>query len=70
MGKKPDRLVHKREVLDRVPVSYPTIWSMMRAGTFPRSRRVGGKVCWLELELDAWISSRPVQPLKGDEAAA
>jgi hypothetical protein len=32
------RLLSKREVLAIVSVSYPALWSMMRAGTFPRSR--------------------------------
>jgi predicted DNA-binding transcriptional regulator AlpA len=40
--KKP-RIVSKPEVLDRVGVTYPTIWTWMREGKFPRSRELGGK---------------------------
>ena len=61
------RLLSRREVLDRIPLSYPTIWSLMRAGKFPRSR--GGtsvKALWLESEIDAWINNWPIIPLKGD----
>jgi predicted DNA-binding transcriptional regulator AlpA len=60
----------KAEVLKIVPVSYPTLWSWMRAGAFPRSRRVGnkrnGKVMWLKHEVDAWMVSQPFATLKGD----
>jgi predicted DNA-binding transcriptional regulator AlpA len=61
------RLLSKREVLAIVGVSYPTLWSMMRAGTFPRSRVVGGKSMWLSSEIEAWLAALPVRQLKGDE---
>ena len=60
------RLLSKPEVMDRVGVTYPTIWSWMRAGTFPRSRVLGGKTAWIESEVDAWIAALPVRRLKGD----
>src|SRR5262245_30463057 len=61
-----NKLIDRREVLRRIPVSYPTIWSWMVAGTFPRSRDIGGKSVWFEHEVDAWITSRPAKVLKGD----
>jgi predicted DNA-binding transcriptional regulator AlpA len=61
------RLLSKREVLAIVGVSYPTLWSMMRANTFPRSRVVGGKSMWLSSEIEAWLAALPVRQLKGDE---
>jgi prophage regulatory protein len=65
--KKPgDRLLSRREVLDRVGVSYPTLWHWMRAGTFPRSRDIGGKVAFIESEVDRWIANLPIVKLKGD----
>lgn len=60
------RLLSKRQVLDLIPVTYVTLWNWMKAGTFPRSRRVGGKVMWLEHEIVAWILARPVSTLQGD----
>ena len=60
------RLLSKREVLGIVGVSYPTIWSMMRANTFPRSRVVGGKSMWLSTEVEAWMAALPRSRLKGD----
>jgi predicted DNA-binding transcriptional regulator AlpA len=33
---------------------------------FPRARVVGGKSMWLSSEIDEWLASLPVRPLKGD----
>lgn len=63
----PTRLLSKREVIARVGLSYPTIWDWMRHGKFPRSRELGGKVCWRENEIEQWITDRPVRRLKGDK---
>ena len=64
------RLIRKKEVLQRVGLSYPTIWSMMREGAFPRSIRLtdgpSAKVAWLESDIDQWMAARPQQKLKGD----
>jgi prophage regulatory protein len=61
------RLLSKDDVLDKVGVSYPTIWKLMREGTFPRSVVVGGKVAWLEHEVDEFIAKLPRRRLKGHE---
>jgi predicted DNA-binding transcriptional regulator AlpA len=63
------RLLTKRELLDLVKVSYPTIWQWMRDGKFPRSRSlgVGGqKIVWLASEVESWMTNLPVRELKGD----
>jgi predicted DNA-binding transcriptional regulator AlpA len=61
----PLRLLSRREVCERIGVSYPTLWSWMRFGKFPRSRVMnGGKICWLESDIEAWIRGLPVQTLK------
>jgi predicted DNA-binding transcriptional regulator AlpA len=62
------RLISKPEVLDRVGVTFPTIWKWMREGKFPRSRELGGKAAWIEAEVEAWIANLPVRRLKGDGA--
>jgi predicted DNA-binding transcriptional regulator AlpA len=59
------RLLSKGDVLDKVGVTYPTIWKLMRQGTFPRSVVVGGKVAWLEHEVDEFIAKLPRRRLKG-----
>lgn len=60
------RLISKREVMDRVGVTYVTIWKMMNNGQFPRSRAVGGKSMWIEAEVEAWLRDLPVRELKVD----
>ena len=62
-----DRLIFRGELLDIVGVSYVTVWSWMRAGTFPRGRHIGGRTAWIESEVAAWIASRPIRRLKGDD---
>jgi predicted DNA-binding transcriptional regulator AlpA len=64
------RLMSKAEVLAIANVSYPTVWSWMRSGRFPRSRIVGGQSMWVSTEINAWIANLPKRSLKGDEAAA
>ena len=62
------KLIDRKTVLAKVPVSYPKIWAMMRDGVFPRGREVGGRTFWIEAEVDAWIDGRPVRALKSDAA--
>ena len=66
----PPRLLDKAEILTITRVSFPTVWSWMRTGSFPRARIVGGKSMWLSTEIDAWIASLRVRPLKGDPLEA
>jgi len=63
------RLLSRKEMLERVPMSYPTIWAWMRDGKFPRGREIGGKIAWIEAEIDKWIAELPVKKLKGEAEA-
>jgi predicted DNA-binding transcriptional regulator AlpA len=65
----PPRLLDRVQVCEIVNVTFPTLWSWMRAGTFPRSRCVGAKSMWLSSDVEAWIASLPLRRLKGDDAA-
>jgi len=62
------RLLSKAEVVERVGLTYPTIWKWMRGGKFPRARELGGKIAWLESDVERWINGLPVTKLKGDGA--
>jgi predicted DNA-binding transcriptional regulator AlpA len=62
----PVHLLDKKDILEITNVTFPTIWAWMRAGTFPRSRVVGGKSMWLSSEIDAWLADLPMRALKGD----
>jgi predicted DNA-binding transcriptional regulator AlpA len=61
------RLLDKSEVTAIANVSFPTLWSWMRGGRFPRSRIVGGKSMWLSTEIETWLAQLPLRPLKGDQ---
>jgi predicted DNA-binding transcriptional regulator AlpA len=60
------RLIGKPEVCAIANATYPSIWSWMRAGKFPRSRIVNGRSMWRSDEVDAWLAGLQVRPLKGD----
>jgi len=62
------RLWSKGEVLERVGLSFPTVWKMMRAGTFPRARYLGPqKTMWLASEVEDWIIATPLRRFKGED---
>jgi predicted DNA-binding transcriptional regulator AlpA len=58
------RLLTKAQVLAIVPLSFPTVWKMMRAGTFPAARTIGSRPMWLESEISEWLRSQPMRPYK------
>ena len=63
----PDRLLTRAQVLEIVPLSYTTLWEMMRRGDFPRAVKItANRVAWSERLVRAWVASRPRQKLKGD----
>jgi|SRR5258708_6755098 prophage regulatory protein len=65
------RLLSRQEVVDRIGVTYPTLWAWMRAGRFPRSVHLSStKVAWFENEIEEYIASLPRSRLKGDPAEA
>ena len=58
------RFIYKDEVLERVGATYPTIWRWMCEDKFPVAVEVGGRIAWLESDIDAWMKSRPVRQYK------
>ncbi len=64
------RLLDKADILVLTGMSFPTIWSWMRRGQFPRSRIIGrgrqSKSVWRSDEVEAWLANLPVRSLKGD----
>jgi predicted DNA-binding transcriptional regulator AlpA len=62
------RLLSKGEVLDKIGLTYPSIWKLMREGAFPRAVVIGGgKNFWLEHEIDEYIAKLPRRRLKGQD---
>ena len=68
-----EKLLSKKEVLELVGLSFPTIWGQMRKGTFPRSVILGDgaftKVAWHQSEIEDWIRQRPRRKYLGDKKA-
>jgi prophage regulatory protein len=63
------RFIFKGEVLERVGVSGVCLWRWMRDGKFPVARSVGGRMAWLESEIDEWMESRPLRNYKSRQLA-
>jgi predicted DNA-binding transcriptional regulator AlpA len=60
------RLLNRHEVCALAGLTYASIWSRMRAGTFPTSRIEGGRSVWISSELEQWLSGLKLRRLKGD----
>lgn len=63
-----ERFMDKDEVLAIVGVTYPTLWRMICAGTFPPSRKKSERrVGWLASEVYQWMRDRPAQTYKNSK---
>jgi prophage regulatory protein len=57
---KPSKVLRQHEVCDRSGFARNTIWKKVRAGEFPSPLDLGGgRIGWLEHEIEAWLQSRP-----------
>jgi prophage regulatory protein len=55
----------KAQVLRKIPITAPTLWSWVRAGKFPRPRAISpNKTVWLASEVDQWMQARPLRNYK------
>ena len=55
----------KAQVLQKIPVTAPTLWAWVRAGKFPRPRAISpNKTVWLRDEVDQWMRARPLREYK------
>jgi predicted DNA-binding transcriptional regulator AlpA len=53
------RLIDKRQLLKLVPISYSSIWDLMRQDQFPLSVRIGSRVYWRAHEVEKWLAALP-----------
>lgn len=56
-----ERILRKKEVLQRIGISNASLYRLIAKGEFPRQRYLssGGRaVGWLESEIDEWVNSR------------
>lgn len=61
------RLIDKRTLLRLVPLSYSTIWKLMRRGEFPLSVVVSGRVFWKISEVSRFVDELPRSKYLGVE---
>ena len=52
------QLLSAKIVATRLAVSRSHVYQLVREHGFPQPLRVGGKLAWLETEVDAWIKFR------------
>ena len=66
----PVRLIRRPELLRMTGLANSTLYHYMGQGRFPRPVKIGVRsVAWLEEDVVAWISGRPVADLRTEEAA-
>jgi prophage regulatory protein len=55
----------KQQVLQKIPITPPTLWAWVRAGKFPRPRAISpNKTVWVAAEVDEWMQARPLRTYK------
>ena len=53
------RLINRAEVCSRVSLCKASVYKRMSVGEFPRPISIGGgRVAWLESDIDQWIAER------------
>ena len=62
-----ERLIDKRTLLRLVPLSYSTIWKLMRRNEFPLSVVVSGRVFWKISEVYRFVDELPRSKYLGVE---
>ena|SRR5262245_20271454 len=64
-----ERLVHKKELLERTGRSYSHICQLMKQGKFPKPRDFNGRPAWRNSDINAWINNMPERLVRGDPGA-
>lgn len=67
---KKQRLVRRAEVIHRVGLCKASIYNRMNAGLFPRPISIGGgRIAWLESDIDQWITDRLNEAGRNDDGS-
>jgi len=62
------RILRMREVIQRIGLSRSTIYKLMENDKFPRPMKLGSQaIGWRDSDIETWIASRPVAPVKRRE---
>lgn len=46
---------------EKIKLARSTLWALEKEGKFPARRVHGGRVYWVESEVDAWLSNLPTK---------
>ena len=66
-----ERFISVKQVLDRVCLCKSVMYDRIRAGTFPRSIRLGqNKAVFLESQIDAWMRAQFEASATGNATAS
>ncbi|WP_217705549.1 helix-turn-helix transcriptional regulator [Peristeroidobacter soli] len=61
------RLLRLRQVIEITALGRDTIYRYIRAGQFPRQRRISERAsAWREDEIKEWVDSRPIVELNSE----
>ena len=59
MKAKTEGFLSKKEVVDLIGLSFPTIWRMEKEGKFPKRRQIAqNRVAYLAKEIHEWCEER------------
>lgn len=59
-------LTYKELRAEKIKMARSTLWALEKQGRFPLRRIHGGRVYWVESEVDEWLANLPT---KQDQAA-
>ena len=57
-SEKPDRLINRRQLRQKIPTSDMTIWRWEQQGSFPAHISINGRNYWRLSEITAWLNQQ------------
>ena len=61
MANKTRLLTYAELKAEKIKMSRSTLWTLEKEGKFPLRRAHGGRVYWVESEIDEWMASLPTK---------
>jgi prophage regulatory protein len=58
ISEKPDRLINRRQLRQKIPTSDMTIWRWERQGIFPAHISINGRNYWRLSEIKVWLEAQ------------
>ena len=60
-----DRILTTKQLLERIPLDYSTIWRMSKQGRFPRPLQLTrSRIGWRLSAVLAWLAERETDPIE------